>query len=115
MKGFVLDETGDVKIEHGRIQMVDENELLRQTCQSVLGTNKGEWVLNPDEGIDFHALRGKQVDYEAIRGELLEGLRQVDESFLLDSFEHELTADRKLRIRFSATCSSGTVTGDTRY
>lgn len=115
MKGFALDENGDVKIEHGRVQMIDGNELLRQTCQTVIGTNRGEWPFNLEEGIDFALLRGKQIDYQAIQGELLSGLQQVDESFLIDSFEHEITADRKLHIRFSATSSSGTVTGENQY
>ena len=115
MKGFALDKNGDVKIEHGRIQMIDGNELLRQTCQTVIGTNRGEWPLNLEEGIDFALLRGKQIDYQAIQNELLAGLQQVDESFLIDSFAHEVTADRKLRIRFSATCNSGTISGENLY
>lgn len=59
MKGFQLDSNGDIVISGGHIQMVDGDELLRQTVQSVLGTNKGEWVLNTDEGIDFKNILGK--------------------------------------------------------
>ena len=39
--------------------MIEGNELLKQTVQSVLSTNKGEWVLNRDEGIDFKNILGK--------------------------------------------------------
>lgn len=59
MKGFKLNSKGDVEITNNQIAMVEGNELLRQNVQSVLGTNKGEWIFNPDEGIDFRNILGK--------------------------------------------------------
>lgn len=115
MIGFALCPDGDVKIKDGQIQMVDGNELLRQTCQTVLGTNKGEWKLNPSEGIDFHTLLGKQVNYAAIQQELLDGLKEIDDTFVLDSFQHSISPDRKLHISFQATCSKGMITGENNY
>ena len=53
MKGFKLDNNGDVIIQNRKIEMTDGNDLIRQTVQTVLGTNKGEWDFNPDEGITF--------------------------------------------------------------
>ena len=49
----MLDSNGDVVIEKRKIQMIEGNDLLKQKVQLVLGTNKGEWVLNKDEGINF--------------------------------------------------------------
>ena len=46
-------------IESGDIQMVHGAEYLRQTAECVLGTNKGEWSLNIDEGINFTNILGK--------------------------------------------------------
>ena len=60
MKGFMLDEQGDIVIESGAIQMVHDAELTMQTIRSVLGTQKGEWFLNLDEGINHDAILGKK-------------------------------------------------------
>ena len=59
MKGFEL-SNGDVVIENGEIQMVSGAELTRQTVETVLGTNKGEWFFNADEGITFSNILGKK-------------------------------------------------------
>lgn len=50
MKGFALDESGDVKIMNNDISMVSDNELLIQKIRQVLRTNQGEWWLQPKEG-----------------------------------------------------------------
>ena len=60
MKNFLLDENGDLVIEHGEIQMAYGAELTAQTLKSVLGTQKGEWFLNWEEGIDLNAILGKR-------------------------------------------------------
>lgn len=57
MKGFALKD-GDLLIENGDIQIVTGAELIRQTAEMVLGTNKGEFPLNIDEGIDFSNIFG---------------------------------------------------------
>ena len=60
MKGFKLNEHGDVVIENGVIQMAHGTELTKQTTKSVLGTQKGEWFLNWEEGINHNAILGKK-------------------------------------------------------
>ena len=60
MKGFALDEKGDLLIQNGTIQMVHGTELTAQTIKSVLGTQKGEWFLDYNEGIDHNAILGKK-------------------------------------------------------
>lgn len=60
IKGFRLDENGDVLIENGEIGMVHGAELTQQTIKSVLGTQKGEWFLNLDEGINYQNILGKK-------------------------------------------------------
>lgn len=59
MKSFALDENGDLLIKNGEIQMVSGAELTQQKVKTVLSTNKGEWSLNVDEGIDFKNILGK--------------------------------------------------------
>ena len=60
MKGFALNEQGDLLIENGVIQMVHGAELTMQTIKSVLGTQKGEWFLNWEEGINHREILGKK-------------------------------------------------------
>lgn len=59
MKGFML-KNGDLSISNGDIDIVEGAELTAQTIQQVLSTNKGEWLFNSEEGIDFGAILGKQ-------------------------------------------------------
>lgn len=59
MKGFALSDN-DVLIQNGEIQMIEGTDLTCQTVRTVLNTNKGEWFLNPDEGINFRNILGKK-------------------------------------------------------
>ncbi len=117
MKGFALDGNGDIIIEKNKIKMVDGIELTRQTVQTVLGTNKKEWFLNIDEGINFNNLLGKKKDDDIIRNEIIQGLQQVDSSFVLETFNCDFDRKhRKLKIEFSAKNSDGeTVSGSSEY
>lgn len=108
MKGFNLNSYGDVDIQENEIQMVDGNDLLRQTVQSVLGTNKGEWVLNDEEGITFSNLLGSIKEENIIRNEIQQGLSQVDSSFVISAFDIETDRKtRKLKISFTAYNDAG--------
>lgn len=115
MKGFKLDDNGDIVISNNKIQMVDGNELLKQTVQSVIGTNKGEWVLNRQEGIMFSNIFGKGNTEDMIRYEIQQGLEQVDETFIITSFEMTKTEDRKYKITFTAQNSIGEEVSGTNY
>lgn len=59
MKGFALSDN-DILIQNGEIQMIEGADLICQTVRTVLNTNKGEWFLNPDEGINFRNILGKK-------------------------------------------------------
>ena len=60
IKGFALDDKGDLIIENGDIQMAHGAELTKQTIKTVLGTQKGEWFLNWEEGINYNEILGKK-------------------------------------------------------
>ena len=107
MKNFKLDPlTNDIEIKNNQIQMIEDDELLSQTCRSVLGTNKGEWFNNKNEGISFQNIFSKPINYELIEDEIQGGLIQVDETLKIESFEHELN-DRYLKVKFKARNESG--------
>lgn len=110
MIGFELDENGDVLIENNQIQMINGDELIPQTLKSVIGTNKGEWFLNEDEGITFENILGKFVDEDIIKSEIEEGLSQIDSTFSITEFSYEFNNDkRKLYVSFSAVNDDGTI------
>lgn len=58
MKGFRVTD-GDLVITNEEIEIVEGSELTAQTIQCVVSTNKGEWLFNQDEGINFENILGK--------------------------------------------------------
>ena len=86
MRGFKLDQSGDVIIDNRQIQFVDGNELLAQTVRTLLGTTSGEWFLNTNEGIDYRNIHIKNPNFDLIRDEIQRGLLQVDSSFVLQKY-----------------------------
>ena len=104
-----LDKEGfGVNSEACKIRMVDGNELLAQTVRTVIGTNKGEWIFNKNEGISFKNLLGKNVDEEMLKNEVFQGLLQVDSSFAMTEFSAELDRNtRHIIIHFTAVNSGG--------
>lgn len=112
-----MDENGDLLIVNEEIQMVNGADLVRQTVEKVLGTNKGEWSLDIDEGIEFDNFLGKPKEDEIIKNEILDGLLQVDETFSIDQFAVEFDSEsRKLKVSFTASNESGaTVSTEVEY
>lgn len=113
MKSFALDEKGDLLISDGQIQMVFAENLIRQKVKTILSTNKNEWFLNVDEGINFRNILGKHIDRESIiENEVAQGLLQIDETFTITSFKCDFDdVHRNATITFSATYSSGEIEG----
>lgn len=114
MKSFLLDKKGDVVIFGGKIQFTSGNDLLRQTVETVIGTNNGEWFLDPDEGINFKAVLGKSPNMDEVRSEIQKGLLQVDSSLFIQSFEYDVEL-RTLNVRFTASNGVETLKGGTQY
>lgn len=53
MIGFKLTD-GDLEFVNREISMVEDSELKAQTIKQVISTNKGEWLFDKDEGINFN-------------------------------------------------------------
>lgn len=107
----------DVEIKNNKIVMTSDNELMRQKIQKILSTNKNEWFGNSDEGINFHNILNKNVTDEEVKSEILDGLLQVDSSFIISDFNMELdTEKRELNVSFTATNAEGdTIEVDTSW
>lgn len=101
---MILD--GDVVIKNGDIQMVTNDERLKQKVLYTLKTNLGEWEYDKEEGIDFSAFLRKSPDDEEIRDNIRAGLLQVDPTFVINTIDIKREG-RQLYVEFSATNSSG--------
>ena len=108
MKSFSMAD-GDVIISD-TIEMVSDNELLRQKVLRVLGTNRGEWSYDKDEGIDFRAVLTKNPDKAEIRATLEAALIHIDPTFALTEFSMELVR-RTATIKFTASTGDGEEVG----
>ncbi|MNL09825.1 hypothetical protein D3C87_1306000 [compost metagenome] len=98
-----LDETGDIQFE-----LITGAEELAQCCRIGIGTNKGEWFLNPDAGITFGKFLGKEINEADMRDELTAGLLQEERIAAVE--EIDFTINRKSRtmlVTFAATGVDG--------
>ena len=112
MKGFALDQNGDVLIANNEISIVTGDELLRQMVWTVLRTNLGEWFFDWDQGVDFNNLLGKETNEELVRYELERGLAQVDSTFVITEFSYDMDkASRKASVTFKAQNDDGEEVG----
>lgn len=97
MKSFMVNERGDIVIENGTIQMVHDNELTLQKIKSVLGTQKGEWFLNWEEGINHENILGKKRYAEktsAIEKQYISEINALKQEQVADDELNKLLAKR---------------------
>lgn len=106
MKGFAIDEYGDVIIEQNDVKLVYDTELLIQKIRQVLSTNRGEWWMDPKEGIPVQKVLKKNPNQAMIRDYVRNAIAQVDES--LEMTQCDITAEgRVLKIRFEISGADG--------
>lgn len=114
LRGFKTKD-GDVVIKDGDICFTEGMDLIRQTVENVIGTNKGEWFLNADEGINFKNILTKNPNNDVIRNEIINGLRQIDKSFILVDYKSDFV-NRMLHIKFKAKNNNNeTIKGEYTY
>lgn len=106
MKDFKVDNHGDLVIAKNDLQFVQDKDLTAQKCRLVLSTNKGEWLLNRDEGINFGAILVKNPNRDEIIDTVRDGLRQIDSTFEITEYTFEVIK-RHLILTFKAKNDSG--------
>ena len=104
MKSFSTYD-GDVVVGK-TIEMVEGSELLRQKIERVIGTNKGEWSYDADEGIDFGVVFRKNPDENEIRATIEEALVHIDETLTIAEFSMKMTG-RTAEISFTVVNGDG--------
>lgn len=76
MYAFRLDNKGDLIIQSGELQMVHQREELVQSLERILTTNKGEWFLDSNFGLDYPQIWGKGRTTAEIRNHITQALLQ---------------------------------------
>lgn len=112
MKSLALNDAHDIVIKHGKIQLAEGAELKRQSAECVLNIKKGEWQFDPELGVDFSPILRKNPDLsnDTLKGILMDGLTQVDESFVIQQIISEYDKpNRKLTAGFTATTEDGEI------
>lgn len=105
MKGFAIDSHGDVVIEND-VKLSYDTDLLIQKIRQILSTNRGEWWLDPKEGIPVQKVLKKNPNLALIRDYVRSAIAQADKS--LEMTRCDIVADgRNLKITVGITSPSG--------
>ena len=76
MKTFKI-VNGDLVFDgQGNLVMVEGEDEIAQSIERVLTTNKGEWFLNLEHGLDYQEIQGKGRDVEGIKLAITEAILQ---------------------------------------
>lgn len=90
----------DLDIQGGKIQTVSDNDLLVQKIQTVWSTNRGEWSLNKNEGIDLYGtVLVKNPDEDLIRDDLEAALEKIEPDAKIVELSLDVDADRSAVIK----------------
>jgi hypothetical protein len=107
MKSFALKD-GDIVIENGELVMVEEQEETVQSIQIGIGTHKGEWFLDLEEGINFLLMVDKTVSEAEKREEIYNTLMKQEQIKSVESIDfHFDRSTRALTVSFQATSTEG--------
>lgn len=99
---------GDLAMEHGQLQEVGGVDEVVQRFRQILRTNKNEWFLNPEEGLDYSVLWQKLPNEEEIRFALEDAAGQVEEIDRLEDLRIDFDErERTLTVSFVAVLTTG--------
>lgn len=111
MKGFSVDIHGDVVMEKNDIKLAYDTDLLIQKIRQVLSTNRGEWWLDPKEGIPVQKVLRKNPNSAMVRDYVRNAVSQVDPSLQMTRCDI-MTEGRVLRITFSVSSADADATAE---
>lgn len=102
MKALKIDETGDFIMENGSFVIIEGDEQLAQEARISIETLRGEWFLNPDEGMDREPFLGKSFNENNARSSIIEALMNTSEPLRVEqvtftTIERVLFVDVSLR------------------
>lgn len=90
--------------------MVEGEDEIVQSIRLLLGTNTGEWFLNPQHGLVYEHLQVKVPDMERIRAEVMLALDQEPRISEVEDLQIDFDRQsRMLTICFRTTTQNGDV------
>jgi len=107
MKTFKL-VNGDLIFDaQNNLVMIDGEDEIAQSIERVLTTNKGEWFLNLEHGLDYQEIQGKGRDIEGIKLAITEAILQEERVSEVERIDVSLDKDRHLKINVTARIQEG--------
>ncbi len=106
MKSLKL-ANGDLSLDKGELLLVDAEEELEQSVKLCTATNKGEWFLDPDFGLDFYAILGHNPTEEKMRDALLDAFSYEPRIDSIEDLKVEREG-RKAKVYYRAILVDGT-------
>jgi phage baseplate assembly protein W len=88
---------GDLVMKNGEIVMIDGDQELAQSVESILKTRQGEFFMDTEFGFNRDNLLGKQADQDAAHDDIVEAIAQEERVATVD--EITFTDDRSSRSR----------------
>lgn len=99
MKSFKLDANGDLVFENGSFVMIEGDEELAQQARISIKTEKGEWFLDPDEGMDREPIFAKLFNETDAKDSIMESVIGTSEPLVFESIDFNRdTRSRKLTV-----------------
>ncbi len=107
MKTFKL-VNGDLIFDaQNNLVMIDGEDEIAQSIERVLTTNKGEWFLNLEHGLDYKAITGKGKDIDGIKLAITEAILQEERVSEVEKMDLFLDKNRHLKINVIARLQEG--------
>lgn len=107
MKTFKIVD-GDLVFDgQGNLVMVEGEDEIVQSIERILTTNKGEWFLNLEHGLDYQEIQGKGRDIEGIKLAITEAILQEERVSEVEKIDLFLDKDRHLKINVTARLQGG--------
>lgn len=97
---------GDIVFETNDAVFIDEDEEIAQSVQTILQTNKGEWFLNTDFGLDRSVFFQKPFNETIANDAIREAVAQEERIQRIEDITFE-RSDRTLKVSLTLIKKDG--------
>ena len=112
LKTFKINNDDLVFDEFGNLEMINNYDEITQSIQRILSTNKSEWFLNTEFGLEYDQIKGKGKLTENIELAIMEAIYQDDRISEVNILEVKRNdADRTVLIKFNITVNDEIIEG----
>lgn len=109
MKDLAIDENGQIMLSDSDLLIAEDDDVTEQKIWTILNTQKGDFLLEPDAGFDKYSILGQKVDQEYIESEIRDALITQDDKIsevILNDAGFD-TDTRKMYLDFKIITVSG--------